>query len=1145
MSFTFTAFRSRSPLTKTLSLDGKGKLVKAPPSHPGSGTAKRFSLPSLSELPAFIARLSRNECLIHGVCADKEIDIAPQDYPREGAISRTKENFPYPDGSALVVIDHDPDGVGIYYSPQNLIEILSGILPEIGRAARVVKLSTSAEIYTKEGRKVSTNNPGYHIYFLAECGSDISRFGKVLFDRLWLAGFGHCRFSKAGSILQRGPIDEAVFSPERLDFVAGADLKDGLEQQIGSAEYASGNETIDTKLLLDLVDDEKKRLNQLRTAEADRLKPRQESVRRAYAVEQSQTTGETVEAILKGLRSFDKGKISADYVATLPDGQKITLQDLISEGNNAYILDPLEPDRARARVYIDDGSATVWSFLHGGKSWRVVPKLHPQLSDVERYCAIPSCYPEPSGTFDDAVKEMEQFVDDFIMDTVAFNRQGPKPKSEFNDITKPYMERPVWFLKCLPGLGKSHSARGAVIKILKECPGQSVAMTVPRHNLADEQAQKFKEKYGTDFTVDVYRGRGADNPDAPTGDEKNPFEKMCLFHVNAAALGSIGGDVQGLMCHNKKTEIKCIHFDNCGYQAQKNKKRDLWFVPHNLLVSEKPDCIGNLAAVIIDEDPSNAFLQGFDDNNPTKVTINDLNRIKRKFAADKNGFRTSLNKLTEFLSGLNDGTISVSDLKKGGYSHIELNALNKSLWGAKNKIPISPVMDQARQPGVGKEEEIHQVLYNIIRFVEILNDAIEQDSNIVPGVRLSNGTLTLKWKEKVAEGWKVPTLIMDATGNKEILSRFFPDLSKSKDINCAMPYVRATQVTDWNGSRNKLVSNGKNDVTASNNADRLARTIEVLAAQYRGKGKGKYDVAVVTYKDTCAALKEKISANVKTVHFGGLTGLDGMRGVACLIIAGWDAKGVSDVEARAEVIKGDRLEPLSSAYGDWYAKETVGGTSRGKKSGLPLVRIYHNDPMAEAVRWQMQEGELIQAIGRGRGVRRKEDNPLHICILANVPLPIAVDEFVDWEDIQPTYNDLLAARGIVIDAVPSRKGYCKLVAALLPDLFSKPRAVSEHINSRNTLTYGFAYSILLISKSVREEDIFDLKSPVNELNLPSAQDFRADGWHKVTVTIGRYGIPIWFSERCDLLKVFGPDVEFDLEINPETGREYLFESLIE
>ena len=50
----------------------------------------------------------------------------------------------------------------------------------------------------------------------------------------------------------------------------------------------------------------------------------------------------------------------------------------------------------------------------------------------------------------------------------------------------------------------------------------------------------------------------------------------------------------------------------------------------------------------------------------------------------------------------------------------------------------------------------------------------------------------------------------------------------------------------------------------------------------------------------------------------------------------------------------------------------------------------HADPTAEAIRWSICEGELIQAIGRGRGANRTAAAPLEIDLMTDVVLPIAV-----------------------------------------------------------------------------------------------------------------------------------------------------------
>jgi hypothetical protein len=45
----------------------------------------------------------------------------------------------------------------------------------------------------------------------------------------------------------------------------------------------------------------------------------------------------------------------------------------------------------------------------------------------------------------------------------------------------------------------------------------------------------------------------------------------------------------------------------------------------------------------------------------------------------------------------------------------------------------------------------------------------------------------------------------------------------------------------------------------------------------------------------------------------------------------------------------------------------------------------------------VHEGELIQALGRGRGINRKADNPLDIDLLFDTCLPITVNSVSNWE----------------------------------------------------------------------------------------------------------------------------------------------------
>jgi putative DNA primase/helicase len=92
--------------------------------------------------------------------------------------------------------------------------------------------------------------------------------------------------------------------------------------------------------------------------------------------------------------------------------------------------------------------------------------------------------------------------------------------------------------------------------------------------------------------------------------------------------------------------------------------------------------------------------------------------------------------------------------------------------------------------------------------------------------------------------------------------------------------------------------------------------------------------------------------------------------------------------------------------------------------------------MAEAVRWSICEGELIQAMGRGRGVNRTADTVLEIDLLTDVVLPVTINALVPWSDLRPTRRDLMALSGIVLHNAAD-------MAACFPDLWATADAARQ------------------------------------------------------------------------------------------------------
>ena len=74
------------------------------------------------------------------------------------------------------------------------------------------------------------------------------------------------------------------------------------------------------------------------------------------------------------------------------------------------------------------------------------------------------------------------------------------------------------------------------------------------------------------------------------------------------------------------------------------------------------------------------------------------------------------------------------------------------------------------------------------------------------------------------------------------------------------------------------------------------------------------------------------------------------------------------------------------------------------------------------------DDEVIQAIGRGRGINRTAANPLEVHVLANVALPLVHDRVLTWATEAPDLVQRMLLAGIAVDS-PAE------AVALHPDLF--------------------------------------------------------------------------------------------------------------
>jgi len=363
-------------MTKTYSYDqASDELIKERAGSPVDGTFYRVDNLSLYDLFEHFGRLTAKEALIHGTIKEHEqVGICTNDHSIDGCMTRTKDNFSYPD-NALMLLDHDPSDRGYKISSaDNFIDTLELIDPQLKSCAYFYKTSASSGI--RLNGKLLNDNTGIHVY-LAIPGGQLKSYAEILFKRCILNDLGHIFISRNGRKYVRTIFDAAVHGPERIDYIAPAIINKPLEIDEPVSSSRAGN-SIDGSLLSRLTPEEDvsyqdKRKKLLSSAEDDALEIRYE-----YAKSQSKITGIPAAKLFVFYTMGDQGVIDFGHPLTKDDGTQFSFADVVAdpgEYKNLSMPDPFDPGDGpdKAQLYVNDnGTIVINSFAHGG----TVYKLH-------------------------------------------------------------------------------------------------------------------------------------------------------------------------------------------------------------------------------------------------------------------------------------------------------------------------------------------------------------------------------------------------------------------------------------------------------------------------------------------------------------------------------------------------------------------------------------------------------------------------------------------------------------------------------------------------------------------------------------------------------------------------------------------------
>ena len=592
---------------------------------------------------------------------------------------------------------------------------------------------------------------------------------------------------------------------------------------------------------------------------------------------------------------------------------------------------------------------------------------------------------------------------------------------------------PVHALAVSLGVGKTEAALRHVVKLLVKLRAASdhrvCVFAVPEHRLSEEVAKRFSSlAEGTHLRVAIWRGREARLPNG------GPDEKMC---------GDIETvrEAQRVYAHLKHEVCRVCHLEpKCPYIAQSHRQADLWVVSHKVLFMKAPLPIKSrvIAALIVDESPYSAGLIGVEDD----VIELPLDALDPGCMPTPKGEFGDL--LTEIRRTLKDalfyevdGPVRRTALLGSSLLATSADQAAKLEW--LRKIKVGKWRDREANVTLGPMSALWRAVDHFLS-----PNGPELSGRMVLG-RTHDGArcLTITGRKDIEASWHVPTMLIDATFDEELVRPYWPQLEVKARIDAAAPNQHIKQVICRSFSKAMLapiVMKKENEHVEKKNLRRNQARRRLTATISRIERESGGEMLVVSNKAIVDALK--LPPHIHRAHFNAVAGRDQWRDVRTVIIIGRPQPNPASVERMAGALTGKA--PLSLPK--WYAR---GDVIRRVNDGTTIRQIAgtadrHPDEMAERIRGRICEGEIMQAIGRGRGVSRTVDNPLQIIVLSDVVLPLAVDEFLSDKDfLNPSPADeMLALGGVAFeDAMAAYEAY--------PGLWPSAEAAKKALQRRN------------------------------------------------------------------------------------------------
>ena len=587
---------------------------------------------------------------------------------------------------------------------------------------------------------------------------------------------------------------------------------------------------------------------------------------------------------------------------------------------------------------------------------------------------------------------------------------------------------PALGVRATVGIGKSRMAKEACLELAQKLKGQGLPSRIlvftPSHALAEEAAMSWSAA-GARVAI----SRGYERTDPLTG------EPMCREIDLVRASIKSGLPVRETVCTRKDGQT-CSHFATCAKQRNLRAvaEAEVVFAAYDALFSGFAFDHDDVGLLLIDEGCWARAVDVTRDLHVEDIAAEPVTGMGNGIGRGPVGAMADLaalrSKLTSALSGIDAGYMTRKALRDAGLTASDCRAA-AALERRRVKTPdLKPDMPLGERVLAEIQIATNARINNLISLWLALADGLDVGTEAFGRVRIvgcdASGRrrigLRLLRRLHVSLAGK-PILHLDATLRPELARTVLPAL-QTELVEVAAPHMNVRLVSGSFGKSTLCPDKGLAPEESQRRTNRLKECVDYVRWQARRAFPKR--VLVITYQAIEAAFEG--IPNVDTAHFNAIAGLDCYGDVATLITIGRPLPSSGELEALTGAHWGH--VPLSGYLRTRAGVRMVGGGTRG-------INVFgHRDPRAEALRAAICDDELIQAIGRGRGVNRGAGNPLEVHVLADVALPLEYAQLTIWETMKPDIVQLMLLDGVAVDSPAD-------AAALHPQLLGNEKQAQK------------------------------------------------------------------------------------------------------